>query len=242
MFANTKQQLQRRDRGLWGNGAGGGTQKKNTILQRAMQNIRTWKAWECINRKPWRDLRCYPCCSKTFFRKATTVVKLALTPHHRTNAIRRLNNIIVARLTNQRPSIISNKWRHDTSLSWQVLAEDFDKHKTEPIPDNVLVNLEMHISSLGYLEDGAPRFTEQLSMQAQKFLERTRLHILKAVWCDFGHSWHAAETIAFYSKKSKVWKPRSYWFRNGSLFASELKFSSGKKAALTASQVVNNKG
>lgn len=70
-----------------------------------------------------------------------------------------------------------------------MLAEDFDKHKTEPIPDDVLVNLEMHISSLGYLEDGAPRFTEQLStralvrLQAQKFLERTRLHILKAVWC-----------------------------------------------------------
>lgn len=79
----------------------------------------------------------------------------------RVKAIRRLNNTIAKRLCEPRPSIISDKWRHDTSQDWHLLSlpESADSW-TDLIPDKVLVGLKMHISALGYLEGGASRFTD----------------------------------------------------------------------------------
>ena len=76
------------------------------------------------------------------------------------NSIRKLNNIIVSYLTHPRPSVISDKWKHDTSQDWEYLAKNYENLTTTLIPDETLLRLGLHISSTGYLEDGAPRFTE----------------------------------------------------------------------------------
>ena len=76
------------------------------------------------------------------------------------NFIQKLNNIVISCLTHPRSSIISNRWRHDTSQDWEYLAKNYENLTTAPILDEILLRLGLHISSTGYLEDGAPRFTE----------------------------------------------------------------------------------
>lgn len=43
-----------------------------------------------------------------------------------------------------------------------MLAKDFEKWPATPIPDNVLLSVQMHITSLSYLDEGPFRFTELL--------------------------------------------------------------------------------
>ncbi|MCJ1343991.1 hypothetical protein MMC31_002191 [Peltigera leucophlebia] len=50
--------------------------------------------------------------------------------------------------------------RLDKELVKAMLAKHFERHLADPIPDRVLMNLDMHISSNGYLEERAPRFTD----------------------------------------------------------------------------------
>ena len=78
----------------------------------------------------------------------------------RINSIQKLNNIVVSHLTHPRPSVIRNRWRHDTSQNWEYLAKNYENLITALIPDESLLRLGLHISSMGYLEDGAPRFTK----------------------------------------------------------------------------------
>ena len=75
-------------------------------------------------------------------------------------AIRKLNNIIYSCLSNPRSSVISNRWKHDTIQDWEYLAKNLDGVSAELIEDEALLRLDMHISTTGYLEQGAPRFTE----------------------------------------------------------------------------------
>ena len=78
----------------------------------------------------------------------------------RINSIRKLNNIVVSRLTHLCPSVISNRWRHNTSQDWEYLAKNYENFTTALIPDETLLRLGLHISSTGYLRDGALRFTK----------------------------------------------------------------------------------
>ncbi len=89
------------------------------------------------------------------------MVRFTPTPSRRQKAIRKLNNIIIARLTtNNRPNILSDTWRFDTTADWKMLGEEFETWPADPIPDATLLALGMHVTNLGYLEDGAPRVTE----------------------------------------------------------------------------------
>ncbi len=102
-------------------------------------------------------------CSETYFRFVTTVIKLSPTSSCHQRVLQKLNNIIISRFTTEnRPHIISDLWRFNTTAAWKMLGEDFDKWPVIPIADDVLDGLEIHLTSLGYLEDGPPRFVELL--------------------------------------------------------------------------------
>ena len=75
-------------------------------------------------------------------------------------AIRKLNNIVYSCLSNPRSSVISDRWKHDTTQDWENLAKNLDGVSAELIEDEALLRLDMHISATGYLEKEAPRFTE----------------------------------------------------------------------------------
>lgn len=98
--------------------------------------------------------------SETFFRKVIIVLKMAPLSQSHINSIRKLNNIIVSCLTYPRPSVINNRWRHDTSQDWEYLAKNYNNFTTTLIPDKTLLRLGFHILSIGYLEDRAPCFTK----------------------------------------------------------------------------------
>lgn len=103
----------------------------------------------------------YPRSSETFFWYVTTIVKLSQTPRRRQNAIRKLNKIIIARLTTKnRPNILGDSWKFDTTADWQMLGEEFEMRSADSIADETLIQLGLHVSTLGYLEDGPPRFIE----------------------------------------------------------------------------------
>ena len=85
---------------------------------------------------------------------------MAPSSQSRINSIRKLNNIVVSRLTHPRPSVISDKWRHDTSQDWEYLAKNYENLTTALISNETLLRLDLHISSTGYLEDRALCFTE----------------------------------------------------------------------------------
>ncbi len=76
-------------------------------------------------------------------------------------AIRKLNNIVIARLTTNRwPNILSDTWRFDTSTDWKMLGKEFETWPADPLSDAILITVGMHFTNLGYLEDGPPRFME----------------------------------------------------------------------------------
>ena len=67
-------------------------------------------------------------------------------------AIWKLNNIIYSRLSNPRSSVISDRWKHDSTQDWEYLAKNLDGISAELIEDEALLRLDMHISAIGYLE------------------------------------------------------------------------------------------
>ncbi len=67
---------------------------------------------------------------------------------------------MINRLTNLRPSVLSDKWRFDTSRDWEVLEDNFDSVSSETIPDATLRALGFHYSPLGYHKEGGPRFVD----------------------------------------------------------------------------------
>lgn len=67
----------------------------------------------------------WPRWSETFFKKVITVVRVANTASRRTKGIRELNNIIIAHLANHHPSILNDKWRHDISQDWHLIATEY---------------------------------------------------------------------------------------------------------------------
>ena len=120
---------------------------------------RVTKYWGVQHRDRFAHLN-YPHSSQTFYKKVITVVRLATTPSHCKIAIRKLNNIMINRLTNLQPSVLPDKWRLDNSQDWEVLGDNFDSVSLETITHNTLRALGFHHSSLGYLEEGAPRFVD----------------------------------------------------------------------------------
>lgn len=76
----------------------------------------------------------YPRCSETFFREVTTAVKLALPSVQEKQSASCITSSSPGWPLNGR--ILWDKWSHDTIQDWN----------------------QMHIQSLGYLEDGPPRF------------------------------------------------------------------------------------
>ena len=85
---------------------------------------------------------------------------MAPTSQARAMAIRKLNNIVYSRLNNSRSSVISDRWKHDTTQDREYLAKNLDGFSAELIEDEALLRLDMHISATGYLEEGALCFTE----------------------------------------------------------------------------------
>ena len=74
--------------------------------------------------------------------------------------IQKLNNIVYSCLSNPRSSVISDQWKHDTTQDLQYLTKNLDGVSAELIEDNALLRLDMHISTTGYLKEGAPCFTK----------------------------------------------------------------------------------
>lgn len=52
--------------------------------------------------------------------------------------------------------------QHQSGLG--IAGKNFRKYKTDPIPNAALMNLKLHISSTGCLEDGASRSTSHLKI------------------------------------------------------------------------------
>ena len=71
------------------------------------------------------------------------------TSQARAMAIRKLNNIVYSRLSNPRSSVISDRWKHDTTQDWEYLAKNLDGVSAELIEDKALLRLDMHISATG---------------------------------------------------------------------------------------------
>ncbi len=118
------------------------------------------QTWSIADQNRFSRLH-YPRSSESFFCFVTTVVMHTPTPSCRQKAIRKLNNIVIARVTtNRRPDILSDTWRFDTSADWKMLGEEFETWPADPLPDTTLITVGMHITNLGYLEDGPPCFTE----------------------------------------------------------------------------------
>ena len=61
---------------------------------------------------------------------------------------------------NPRLSVLLNKWCFNLSQNWKILILDFDSFSTDNIADKTLQALGFHISAIGYLEKGFPRFTD----------------------------------------------------------------------------------
>ena len=72
--------------------------------------------------------------------------------------IQKLNNIIINWLTNPKRSVLSDKWRFNTSQDWKVLRDDFDSVSSETIPNATLKALGFYHSPLVYLEERTPQF------------------------------------------------------------------------------------
>ncbi len=104
------------------------------------------------------------------------VVMRTPTPSRRQKVIRKLNDIVIARLTtNRRPNILSDNWRFDTSADWKMLGEEFKTWPADPLPDTILITVGIHVTNLGYLEDRPPHFTELLdgsTKESNKMLVR----------------------------------------------------------------------
>lgn len=133
---------------------------KATSKRHASCLNRIEQTWNIADRNRFSQLH-YPRSSETFFRFVITVVMLTPTPSRCQKAIRKLNNIIIARLTtNRRANILSDTWRFDTAADWAMLGEEFDTWLVDPFPDATLITVGMHVTSLGYLENGSPHFTE----------------------------------------------------------------------------------
>lgn len=56
--------------------------------------------------------------------------------------------------------MLLDKWWFDTNQDWEVLGDDFDSVSSYTIPDDTLHALGFHLSLLGYLQEGAPRFAD----------------------------------------------------------------------------------
>ena len=137
--------------------------KKNEI-RKTNYLARISKAWNVQQQIRFARLP-YPRCSKTFFRRVITVVKLASTMSRRIIAIKKLNNIVINRLQNLRASILPAKWRFDSSEDWETLALDFGGCSIDDIADKTLQALSFHISATRYLEEGSPRFTDVTDLE-----------------------------------------------------------------------------
>lgn len=107
----------------------------------------------------------YPCCSKTFFRRVISVVKLAPTTLRCIVAIKKLNNIMINCFWNPRASVLPDKWRFDLSQDWETLVLDFESFSTDDWADETLQALGFHISVTGYLEKRSPRFTNVTDLE-----------------------------------------------------------------------------
>ena len=102
----------------------------------------------------------YPWSSKTFFKKVITVVKLVPSLQGRAQTIWKLNHYIYSQLINPRPTVVANKWKHNISQDWELLANSYDDISNGLIDNAKLLWLNLHILALGYLEEKASHFTE----------------------------------------------------------------------------------
>ncbi len=149
-------------------------EEKKTLCRELARYIKTGKATSkrrasCLNRiKQIRSITdrnrfsrlYYPRSNETFFCFVKTVVMRTPTSSSRQKVIRKLNNIVIARLTTNRwPNILSDIWRFDTSTDWKMLGKEFETWLADLLPDTILITIGMHITNLGYLEDGPPCFT-----------------------------------------------------------------------------------
>ena len=76
-------------------------------------------------------------------------------------AIKKLNNIVIARLTtNRRPNILSNTWRFDTFADSKMLGEKFEIWPADPLFNATLIIIGTNVTYLGYLKDRSPCFTK----------------------------------------------------------------------------------
>ena len=110
--------------------------KKNKI-RRTNCLAQISKAWGVQQQNKFARLS-YPCCSKTFFERAITVVKLGPTTSRRIIAIKKLNNIMINCLQNFRASVLPEMWRFDLSQDWETHFLDFGGCSPDDIADKTL--------------------------------------------------------------------------------------------------------
>ena len=75
-------------------------------------------------------------------------------------AIQKTNNIIYFWLNQLRLNLVTNKYKPNSSYNGEYLAKNLDTISNDPIIENNLLKLNLHILAPGYLEDGPSRFTE----------------------------------------------------------------------------------
>lgn len=91
------------------------------------------------------------------------------TPSCYQKTIKKLNNIVIARLTtNRSPNILSDTWKFDTSTDWKILEEEFEMWPANLFPNVAFTMVGMHVTNPDYLEERPLCFTELLDSGIEK--------------------------------------------------------------------------
>lgn len=89
------------------------------------------------------------------------VIMCTPTSSRHQKVIRKLNNIVIVRLTkNRRPNLPSNIWGFNTSMNWKMLGAKFETWPADSPSEAIFVKVGMYVTNLGYLEERSPCFTE----------------------------------------------------------------------------------
>lgn len=102
--------------------------KATKTMSKCCTNCLDWieQIWSVANWNKFAQLY-YFRSNKLFFCYIIIIIKLSLTFSCCQKAIKKLNNIIIAKLTTSNwPNILSNIWRFDTIASWKMLKKKFE--------------------------------------------------------------------------------------------------------------------
>lgn len=99
----------------------------------------------------------------------TTVVKLCPTFNRCQKVIKKLNKIIIARLTiSNQPNILGDTKRFNTTTNWTIFTKEFETWLADSIFNATLFTLKMYITNQSYLKHASSHFMELLDDNTEK--------------------------------------------------------------------------